>query len=433
MSYAYATNEEENELIEDKESSNYALDITEIRDKLNSYYESNNYKGYLDYLNSLPINDLPQDFLEYESDRLNGIFNFNLKNKFQFKLKDHLKNFFIPFTLLFMSIINFFNNYNRVLLTIINGYLIVDFSYRIASITRSYFKEKKEFYARISDETHQTIKIMETITQALNNTKNHQETPLEEPQKNISKGMIKEIGKQELSDRIAYIRSLITTLPNQEEPEYLERLEKAIEEYNRAEDLDFKSTISLELNNKLHYLYSINKELDSIEKDIEQRKNLFVTNEEFKKILATSITNYLGNIASSSDKVQAFINIQNLLVGLESNNIMRNIEISHAYAECFWETIKVCDEDESQAIINMSNIISEMFKDSIITRGEYELDRLEQTLEVLSARTSLLRLKESINDNDEQYTKKEHIRYMVLYIRKFNKSKQEIRTRELNN
>lgn len=436
MSYAYATNEEEKGIEEVSETSNETLNITEIRNQLDNYLDnyhtSHNFKQYLDYLNSLPINDLPQNFLEYELERLYALSIITMEEAFKFSFKDKLKGFFIPFALLSMSIFNFFNNYNKVLLTIINGYLIVDFSYRIVSIVSSYFKEKKEFNARILDEYQQTMELIRLIEESLKNTKNANKTSLEEPQKAQSKELVSEIGQQKLSDRIAYIRSLITTLPNNKEKEYLERLEKAVEEYNRSEDLDSQSTISLQLNNKLHYLYTINKELDSIEKAIEQGKDLFVTNEEFRNILATSVTSYLGNIANSSDKVQAFINIQNTLVGLESDNTMRNLEVSHAYAECFWETIKMCDEDDSQTIISISAIMPEIFIDGLITRGEYELDSLEQTLEVLSARTSLLKLKEDITDGKGSYSKKEHLRYMISYVREFIKSKGQNRTREIN-
>lgn len=432
MSYAFATSEEEKRIEETKKGSNDTLNITEITEKLNSYYNQENYSEYLNYLNRLPINDLPENFLEYGLDKLNALLVINFEKKFKFQFGEHLKGFFIPFALLFMSISNFFHNYNRVLLTIINGYCIVDFSIRTINAITSYFKEKKEFNARASDINHHIMVLIETINEALNNSRHLENDSQNEESKNssISK-MVAEIGSQSLDDKITHIRSLIATLPIKEEKDYLERLEKAIKAYNVSEDLDSKSTISLQLNNQPYYLYAINKELDNIEKEIKERKNLFVTNEEFKNILAISVTNYLASLATSSDLIQSLINIQNILVGLESDNSMRNIAVSNAYAECFWETIKMCNnEDDVSTIIE---IMFEKFMDAVILRGEYELDSIEQTLEVISERTYLLNLKGEITDNDGEFTPKMYLEYMISVIKRFIKPKNINRIRELNN
>ncbi|MCM1053418.1 MAG: hypothetical protein NC483_05545 [Ruminococcus sp.] len=211
----------------------------------------------------------------------------------------------------------------------------------------------------------------------------------------------------DLLSRISAIESKILLLPNEEEASFHKRLHEALRLY-QEELKKFKNDIGTELylSDKPVYVYTLERTLDKIERDLDN-KPLFINEDDFNKELDRKTNVYLENISSvsESEKWQVLSELRNSLLPLFSDDIIRNLSVADAFAKCFWETVKQCGRYGYDLTVGLSTT---SFIDRVIIEGERILDNLEQTIDVVSARNKLYQMK-----NSDNYDKEEYLRQLV--------------------
>lgn len=403
----------------------------EIIEKLNTHYKE--YKMYPEmyfrFLESLNLEELPQEVLEEQLNRLkvlkkqnNNILNSSI-------ITEDLKKFSIGFALaIIICFAMTFNNFSGsfaldvlrktleklssfvfILASISNGWYI----YKLVKDYKNYSREKNRINVFI-EELQLRIKEVISSKQELNRAKEKEEYP------NKSEELVKQIGEKEIRDRITDIEGRILLLPKEREKTFQSKLQKALAEYKDNSRVPSEGGISLILKSKLACLNDLNSELDQIESSLDN--TLFVNEEEFFMRLKLDTENFINFTSCPEFNYGNIITLMQKLDGLLacSEDLIKQIEIQNSFAICFWASIKVLPE---QDIEHLLDFLKPEFLDKIILEGERELDNLEQTIDVIGTRAILFNMK-----NGDNYNKNEYLKELVFYIKEYT-TKYKTRTR----
>jgi len=394
--------------------------IETITNDLTKKYNNGTINEYLEYLNSLNLEELPNELLENELDRLTDMLEFFVDEVYIID-DDSIKKFFWRLFIEILSIINLFVSSNlfwgaKVLLPIvlvINSCSFISIIGKILKEERIFKEGKHDNISKIQSNISKLKNVL-ALKKSLNSITNSKKDAEEKVKSHIN-----EIGKNELIARITEIESKILLLPKEEEKDFQEKLQEALESYK--EDLrSFEASgITLVLKNKLTCLKELNEKLNSLDSELNNR-NMFVSEEQFMSQLEVDVTKYIEEIPDASNKASNILLLmQNLGSSLETTeDILKGIKIKDAFAKCFWETIKCANDDEIESILKY---LRPEFWDRIILKGEKKLDELEQTTEVIGRRTILFQYKSSPDYSAEKYLKE--LIYYVKYFQTKNKTR----------
>lgn len=409
---------------------------SEIIENLNTYYE---YKQqypedkYIHYLRSLNLKELSESVLEEQLIRLNTIQKQKNSILNSRPIVKDLKKLFIGFIAVIISsyvmfCINISGSYTldilnkilKILSRVIRG--IASFAngwniYEIIKDCRIYSEEKNRINNLIEE---LQVRINEELSsrQDLNRLKEREEKSSQEK----AEELVKQIGEQELGDRITEIERRILLLPKEQERAFQNRLQEALAEYRNMSRVFSEGGISLILKSKLQCLNDLNGELDKIESDL--KGTLFVNEEELFNSLKINTEDFInstrypefacGNIMLLMQKLGELLEC--------SKDLLRQIEIQNSFAVCFWASIKVLSDSDIDFLIKF---LRPIFIDRVILEGESELDNLEQTVSVIGSRAMLLNMK-----NSENYNKREYLKELIFYVKEYD-TKNKTRARAI--
>ncbi len=210
-----------------------------------------------------------------------------------------------------------------------------------------------------------------------------------------------DLTNEEIITLISNIESMILLLPKEEEHEYFALLQNALEKYGTSlHNYQYKETTSsFDHDFKSLCIRELKEDLNNIITQINNR-TLFISEEEYLSKYNHLITSFLDNIASSSDKVSMLLKLMHTLPLPNDGHIKNILKVRDDFAKCFWQTIKYCSKSEQKEIISE---ITPEYLPRVIIYGEYLLDNLDQTIEILNIRHELLISKEKLPPKEYLY------------------------------
>lgn len=407
-------------LKDNTEKASQEKTIEEISSNLDKKFIVSKISGYIKYLNTLNLSELPEELLSIQAERLELIIDLKENEKFQlskYKISSCIFYFLIDLLLILFSI---FSNtmVEFVISNIIAAFSSYSFGKSLAKIIREYKSFKKNRNVIIEDAKKSLNKINSVLDLK------HKLSSINNLEQSVNRGveLVNQIGEQDIASRIAKIESDILLLPKEEEKEYQERLSKALAKYKEDLPMPEVGGIALQLNSKLVCLNNLNQTLNTIESELKNR-TLFINEEEFYKQLALDTTKFIESTSSEGFNASMLMSLNQKLAELLNNaDLMKHIAIEESFAKCFWASIDYLSEEE---LDNVLTWLRPVFHNRIILEGERILDNLDQTIDVMGSRSMLLNYK-----NSENYNFKKYIQELIYYL-KLYKSKNKTRIREI--
>lgn len=411
-------------LKDNTEKASQEKTIEEISSNLDKKFIVSKISGYIKYLNTLNLSELPEELLSIQAERLELIIDLKENEKFQLPKSKIIDCLFWLGMILFsfrniaVCIIN-----NETLIAyilsllgvILNGYLL---GKRSSSILKEYKSFKKSRNAIIEDAKKSLNKINSILDLK------YKLSSINYLEQSVNRGveLVNQIGEQDIASRIAEIESDILLLPKEEEKEYQDRLSKALAKYKEDLPMPEVGGIALQLNSKLVCLNNLNQTLNTIESELKNR-TLFINEEEFYKQLALDTTKFIESTSSEDFNASELMSLNQKLAELINNaDLMKQIAIEESFAKCFWASIDYLSKEE---LDNVLTWLRPVFHNRIILEGERILDNLDQTIDVMGSRSMLLNYK-----NSENYNFKKYIQELIYYL-KLYKNKNKARIREI--
>lgn len=366
---------------------------------------------YLNYINSLNLEKLPEDLLESMLKRIGEIIEERETAKYKFP-KNKIAKIIVFLVFLLISLGNFSFSIANNLGVICNLFCAIPIfanSAMLISNLKSIYRDYMNF--KENDNVKEAKRIKETLEDILFQREKLKNKELESSE-NKTIEFVKQIGEEDLRVRITEIEGKILLLPKEQEKSLQNRLQKALATYKENTKTLSAGGISLILKSKLDYLQELNKELDDIEATT-QNNALFISEECFLKSLEDNTREYLATIGEKENKDGV---IMNLMVNLGEllkcqTDITKQIAIQESFAVCFWKTMEYLDSNE---IILCLNWIRPVFFGGIILEGERYLDNLEQSIDVLGARSTLFNYKRC-----ESYKERDYVKKLVFTVKRF--------------
>lgn len=409
-------------------------DEQEISEILSIYYvHYKNYpeNKYIDYLASLNLEELPKEVLEEQLPRLDIIIkrNNNILNSRSVvrDIKKLLAGLTVAMVTSFvLSYANFSGSYTldilnktlKILSGVVRGLANFANGWNICEIIKDCrnYSEEKNRVSNLANRLNRKINKAISSKQELNSVNEREQSQVK------AEELVKQIGEQELRDKITKIEGRILLLPKEQERDFQNRLQEALTEYRNMSRVFSGGGISLILKSKLQCLNDLNGELDKIESDL--KGTLFVNEEELFNSLKINTEDFINSTRYPEFACGNIMVLMQKLGGLLecSEDLLRQIEIQNSFAVCFWASIKVLTDSDIDFLIKF---LRPIFIDRVILEGESELDNLEQTVSVIGSRAMLLNMK-----NSENYNKREYLKELIFYVKEYG-SKNKTRTREI--